>query len=217
MRYQAVLFDFDGTLVDSEALHYESWMTVLAQDNIHYTELEFCDEFSGVPTLKAAQTLKLRHQLQPSPQALCDHKNRIFVARAATVFPKLMPYAKQILELTAKQVPIALVTGSSKAEALPVLDHYQLLGLFSVIICKDDVTQPKPHPEPYNKALSALNIAPHQAVAIEDTYTGLTSAKEAGVTAVVVPNAHSSKQDFIHADHLFTDLEAVFKWLSASE
>ncbi|ASD66093.1 HAD family hydrolase [Pseudoalteromonas piscicida] len=213
MRFQAVLFDFDGTLVDSEALHYQSWMKVLAPYQIDYTEHDFCDEFSGVPTLEAARILKERHQLASSARDLCDEKNVVFVSTAAEVLPRLMYFATQVVELTSKRCPIALVTGSSRAEALPVLRHYQLLELFSVIVCKDDVEQPKPHPEPYRKALAALDIAPHEAVAIEDTCTGLTSAKEAGLTAVVVPNMHSNKQDLSLADHSFTDLEAVFQWL----
>ena len=63
MRFQAVLFDFDGTLVDSEALHYQSWMQVLAPLEISYSEQAFCHEFSGIPTLEAANILKQRHQL----------------------------------------------------------------------------------------------------------------------------------------------------------
>lgn len=67
MRFQAVLFDFDGTLVDSEALHYQSWMKVLAPYQITYTEHDFCDEFSGVPTLKAAHILKENTNLRLRP------------------------------------------------------------------------------------------------------------------------------------------------------
>ncbi|PCK32094.1 HAD family hydrolase [Pseudoalteromonas piscicida] len=213
MRFQAVLFDFDGTLVDSEALHYQSWMEVLAPFHIDYTEHEFCDEFSGVPTLEAARILKQRHQLTSSPSALCEQKNQIFVASAASVFPRLMHFASEVVEQTAKQCPIALVTGSSRAEAIPVLKHYKLYALFSVIVCKDDVTKPKPHPEPYLQALNALEVAPHNAVAIEDTFTGLTSAKAAGLTALAVPNTHSKKQDLNIADQTFTDLESTYTWL----
>ncbi|WP_419147711.1 HAD family hydrolase [Pseudoalteromonas 'SMAR'] len=213
MRFQAVLFDFDGTLVDSEALHYQSWMQVLAPLGVSYTEQAFCHEFSGIPTLEAANILKQRHQLAPSAASLCDDKNAHFVAVVSEVAPTLMPFAQTVVEQSAKQMPIALVTGSSRAEAIPALVSHDLLPLFDVVICKDDVEQPKPHPEPYLQALAQLGVAASQAVAIEDSHTGLQSAKSAGLCAVAIPNSHSQVQDLSIADQQFNNLAAFYQWL----
>ncbi|QPB85168.1 HAD-IA family hydrolase [Pseudoalteromonas rubra] len=199
MSLKAILFDFDGTLVDSEALHYHSWLRVLAPFGVEYSELAFCDEFSGVPTLKTAEILLERHKLSSTAQALCDDKNRFFVDTAATMQPKLMPYADEILSYASAHCKLALVTGSTRAEAIPVLNHYGLAHFFECIVTKDDVVQPKPHPEPYLQALSALQIEPENAIALEDSTTGLSSGSAAGLQVMVIPNEHSAKQDFSQA------------------
>ncbi|CAH9059577.1 Phosphorylated carbohydrates phosphatase [Pseudoalteromonas holothuriae] len=211
MSLQAILFDFDGTLVDSEVLHYQSWMQVLAPWNIHYDELSFCDEFSGVPSLQAADILNQRHGLNRQPEALTEQKNRLFVDVAATLSPKLMPFAKEILAQASKQFTLALVTGSTRAEALPVLAHYQLDKLFQYIVCKDDVANAKPHPEPYSKALTHLSLTASQALAIEDTQTGLASATSAGLKTIVVPNHHSKQQDLSKATYQVQNLQAAWQ------
>ena len=73
MEKRALLIDFDGTLVDSEVVHYDSWQHVLSPFDIHYTEQAFCIEFAGVPTLQAATVIKKRHNLDVSAQWLCEH------------------------------------------------------------------------------------------------------------------------------------------------
>ncbi|WP_440055216.1 HAD family hydrolase [Pseudoalteromonas sp. T1lg65] len=213
MSIKAVLFDFDGTLVDSETLHYESWKQVLEPYRVHYDEATFCDEFSGVPTLQAAAILNQRHGLQRSAEDLCTEKNDLFVKTAASLKPKLMPFAKDIVELAAQQYRLALVTGSSRAEALPVLEYYGLTDYFQVIVTKDDVENPKPHPEPYLRALSLLELPSQEGIAIEDTSTGLQSAKGAGLRAVAVPNLHSKKQNFTLADICAQDLVGALQWI----
>lgn len=214
MDIKALLFDFDGTLVNSEALHYRSWLKVLAPFGVSYSESAFCDEFSGVPTLHSAAVLKARHNIKQSAASLADSKNRYFVDTAATSIPSLMPFAQEILLLASKEFQLALVTGSTRAEALPVLHHYDLLKYFAVVVCKDDITRPKPHPEPYTHALSLIEKSPQQAVAIEDTYTGLCSACAAGVQTILVPNAHSKDQDATGASAIAQDLKVAWQHIT---
>ncbi|WP_338053291.1 MULTISPECIES: HAD family hydrolase [Pseudoalteromonas] len=211
MSLQAILFDFDGTLVDSEALHYQSWMRVLEPWRVSYDELSFCSEFSGVPTLQAADTLNQRHGLSVHAEALTYQKNQFFVEVARTVQPKLMPYAQEVLHQASEHFTLALVTGSTRAEALPVLEFYKLDRLFKYFICKDDVVHAKPHPEPYCKALIQLSLKANQAVAIEDTYTGLSSARGAGLRTIVVPNHHSKQQDFSRASFQADNLQVAWR------
>ncbi|MCF6440196.1 HAD family phosphatase [Pseudoalteromonas luteoviolacea] len=211
MGLQAILFDFDGTLVDSETLHYTSWCKVLSPFNIFISESEFCDEFSGVPTVKTGHILQQRYNLPYSGDELATLKNTQFVETAATEKPKLMPHAMDVLSLCAQHYKLALVTGSTRAEAFPVLTHYQLREFFDYIVCKDDVTNPKPHPEPYCLAMAKLNISAQEAIAVEDSQTGLASATAAGVKTVVISHLHSAGQDFTKAAWRSDSLEAMWQ------
>ncbi|MBQ4848929.1 HAD family phosphatase [Pseudoalteromonas sp. MMG012] len=206
MDIKVILFDFDGTLVDSEALHYHSWMKVLAPFDINYSELEFCREFSGIPTLNSAEVLKKKHCLAPSSTFLAAQKNRLFVETADEIKPTLMAYAEEVLKLASDKFQLALVTGSTRSEALPVLEHYDLLKYFNAIVCKDDISYPKPHPEPYLHALTLTEQLAKQAIAIEDTSTGLSSAYAAQLRTIVVPNKHSQAQKFDKATYVEKDL-----------
>ncbi|CCQ09806.1 putative enzymatic protein [Pseudoalteromonas luteoviolacea B = ATCC 29581] len=206
MDVKAILFDFDGTLVDSEVLHYVSWMKVLEPYKVTYTELLFCDEFSGVPSLESAEILRQRHHLPFDAKTLTDLKNSYFVETAKRQAPTLMPGVLEVLSQLSDRFDLALVTGSSQAEAFPVLHYYGIDQFFKAIVTKDDVSAPKPAPEPYQMALTLLNCEAHHAVAVEDSATGLTSARDANVHCVVIPHQHSLNQDFSRANANLTNL-----------
>ncbi|GMM86112.1 HAD family hydrolase [Pseudoalteromonas sp. MTN2-4] len=213
MEKRALLIDFDGTLVDSEVVHYDSWQHVLSPFDIHYTEQAFCLEFAGVPTLQAATVIKKRHNLDVSAQWLCEQKNQQFVLTSEQVKPRLLAGVKVFLNAAKQQFTLVLVTGSTRNEAIPVLAHYGLLDLFSATICKDDVINPKPDPEPYLKALKLLSIKPQEAFALEDSTTGLQSATAAGVQTVVIPHEYSKSQDHSKASYIANDIIEAWEYI----
>ncbi|MCF2857872.1 HAD family phosphatase [Pseudoalteromonas sp. SMS1] len=217
MEIQALLFDFDGTLVDSETLHYLSWCEVLKPFQVFIDELTFCNEFSGVPTVKTGHILQQRYSLPETANVLAQKKNLQFIETAKSHKPILMPHARDVLARCATRFKLALVTGSTRAEAIPVLLHYDLLELFDSVVCKDDVQHPKPHAEPYLKALNDLNINAQQAIALEDSHTGLTSAVDAEVRTIVIPHQHSQQQDFSKATWLCANLEAAYEVITAND
>lgn len=217
MSLLAVYFDLDGTLVDSEHLHAVSWNKVLADYGLSFSEDEFCQQYAGRPTLEAAKTLVSEHNLAISPEALASRKHDVFADISETQLPDLLPAAKSLLAWC-KEVglKVALVTGSAKAEASAILSGHDLTPFFDVIFTRDDVLQPKPHPEPYQKAISTFALTAQSGIAIEDTVTGSISAKAAGLFTVVVPNKYSLSADFSHVDQRCQDLTAV-KALIASK
>ena len=202
MTLEAVYFDLDGTLVDSEHLHAVSWNKVLQDYNVQYSEDEFCMAFAGKPTLEAANVIVNTHKLKVSPSQLAEQKHQVFAAVSQQALPRLLPGASEILEWCKQQgLKLALVTGSAKAEAHSILNGHQLYNFFDVIFTRDDVVAPKPHPEPYLSAISALNSNACEGVAIEDTVTGSTSAVEAGLSTIVVSSQYSKEHDFSHVQH----------------
>ncbi len=207
----------DGTLVDSESVHFKIWNTILAPYGVQYDEATFCKRFSGRPTFEAAQEVVTNYQLSISPEQLTDEKYAAFNRIVSSHLPAYMPYAKEVLEqVKASGLKMALVTGSARSEAYPILKGYGIFDWFDCVITKDDVINPKPAGDPYLLALEQLKINAQQAVAVEDTFTGVTAASNAQVAAYAVPNHYTLEHDFSKAAGIFSDLNEFLKWLKVN-
>jgi HAD superfamily hydrolase (TIGR01509 family) len=182
----AVLWDMDGTLVDTEpdwiAAEYElveeyggTWSDEHALNLVGNDLLEsgrYISEHSGIP-LEPAEIV----------EQLLD---RVVVRMTASV--PWRPGARELLsELRAAGVRCGLVTMSYERFVVPILDELPE-DTFEVVVTGDRVSPGKPHPEPYLKAAAALGVDPAQTLAIEDSNTGARSAESAGCTVLVVEN-----------------------------
>lgn len=178
---QAVLFDMDGTLVDTERLWWEAVEEVAGRP---LTEADR-PEVLGRPVEHTAHWLAATTG-RPAP-GLAEALHREFADRVrADIVPR--PGALALLDALAREgVPTALVTASPRAVADTVLDA---LGAsrFAVTVTADDTEHTKPAPDPYLAACHALGVGPAACVAVEDTETGVTSAEAAGCTVLAVPS-----------------------------
>lgn len=216
MSIEAVLFDMDGTLVDSESVHYICWSQLLAPFGVRYDEDDFCQRFSGRPTIDAAKEIKQTHNLSVSSRYLADEKYRLFSKFVQTNLPPLMPYAADILFAVKEQgLKMALVTGSARHEAEPILKGLGFYDLFDTVVTKDDVTNPKPAGDPYLLALKNIKVAAKNAIAVEDTYTGVTAANNAALAVVAIANKHTEQHDFSKATQQMDNLEEFWQWLQS--
>lgn len=216
MSIEAVLFDMDGTLVDSESVHYICWSQLLAPFGVRYNEDDFCQRFSGRPTIDAAKEIKQTHNLSVSSRYLADEKYRLFSKFVKTNLPPLMPYAADILFAVKEQgLKMALVTGSARHEAEPILKGLGFYDLFDTVVTKDDVTNPKPAGDPYLLALKNIKVAAKNAIAVEDTFTGVTAANNAALAVVAIANKHTEQHDFSKATQQMDNLEEFWQWLQS--
>jgi len=207
MSLNAVLFDMDGTLVDSESMHFVCWSQLLKPYGVSYLENDFCQRFSGRPTLEAAIEIKQEHNLSVSAQFLADEKYRLFGEYVKSNLPPIMPFAEQTLKAVKRSgLKMALVTGSASAEAMPILKGLGFYELFDTVVTKDDVINPKPAGDPYLLALKNINEAAENAIAVEDTYTGVTAASNASLDVVAIANSHTRDHDFSQATDKMSDL-----------
>ncbi|MFA6575730.1 MAG: HAD family phosphatase [Nocardioides sp.] len=183
---KAVLWDMDGTLVDTEPY----WIEVeyeLADEYGGTWSREHAMELVGNDLLTSGVYIREHMGIDLPPEEIVERLLDGVVARVDREVP-WCPGARELLvALREADVPLALVTMSYARFVAPILHHLPP-KTFTVIVTGDQVTNGKPHPEPYLTAAAALGVEPEDCVAIEDSNTGTTSAEAAGCQVLVVPN-----------------------------
>lgn len=182
----AVLWDMDGTLVDTEPYWAEAEFALVREHGGHWST-EHALALVGSDLLASGRYIARHGGVDLPPERIVDRLLDHVVTRVAQE-PAWRPGGLRLLsQLKAAGVPCALVTMSYRRLARAVVDQLPPES-FEVVVTGDEVTHGKPHPEPYLLAARRLGVAPEACVAIEDSPTGLASAQAAGVTAFAVPH-----------------------------
>lgn len=203
---KAIIFDFDGTILDTETPDFHSWRSIYQE---HGSELEqeiWCqvvgttwDAFNPIDHLET----KIGREVDRD--ALKELHRVKFHAMVKEQVP--LPGVESVLA-AAKDMRLKLAVASSSGRPW-VQGHLERLGLlpyFSVLKTAEDVERVKPDPALYTLALEALEIAPHESVAFEDSVNGVIAAKAAGIRCVAIPNSVTKNLDFAHADEVWDSL-----------
>ena len=179
--FDALIFDCDGTLVDSMPLHYRAWVETLNRYKVPFPEPRFYG-LGGQPTLTIATLLGEEHGVEWDPQVVSTEKELAFRALAGAVKPieAVVAIARQYRG----KKPMAVATGSMGALARHELEAIGVLDWFSAFVAAEDVKNPKPAPDAFLEAARRLEVSPERCVAFEDSVLGLASIRAAGMTAV---------------------------------
>lgn len=199
---QAVVFDFDGVIANSEPLHLTAFQQVLAEDGIELSPAEYYARYLGYDDVGLFQELAKDRGISVSAErvnALVARKGQRMheLLRSGTV---LFPGAIDLIRAAAAVVPIAIASGAMRHEIDEVIDAAGVSDLFSTVVAAGDTPQSKPSPAPYRLALERLretsgrNIEARRAVAIEDSKWGLESAQGAGLRLVGVTNSYPAHE-----------------------
>jgi HAD superfamily hydrolase (TIGR01509 family) len=183
---EAVLFDMDGLLVDTEPLWFETEAEVMARLGAPWTKADQERLLGG--SMEHTVGYLLSKATRPAPPAeVARWMMDGMLRRAAAGRVIIRPGARELLaEVAAAGLPYALVTGSQREFTDAVTASTGLT--FTVTVTGDDVTRPKPDPEPYLLAAKLLDAAPERCVALEDSPSGVASATGAGCLVVAVPS-----------------------------
>jgi len=186
MRPAAVLWDMDGTLVDTEPYWIECEHELVAEFGGSWTS-DDAHSIVGFDLLDAAVILRDRGGVRLQPPEIVERLLDGVIERAARELPWRPGAARLLAECVAASVPCALVTMSWRRLADAVMAAAPA-GSFAASITGDEVTNGKPDPEPYRAAANALGVDAARCVAIEDSPTGVASALAAGCATLGVPH-----------------------------
>jgi beta-phosphoglucomutase len=193
---QGIVFDFDGTLFNSEPIHFEAYQVALKPFGLKMTFAEYEKDFLGFEDSKFFLGFFKKHGQEVLAQremgALLKSKAKAFLERASQV--KACPEALEFVQKCSEFYPLAICSGAYKEDINAVLnstpERRELKKLFKAIITSSDTQNPKPDPEGYRLALSHLNLNPENALAFEDSLTGLRAAKGAGIKVIALTHSH---------------------------
>ncbi|HEX7349557.1 HAD family phosphatase [Brachybacterium sp.] len=180
---QAVVFDCDGLLLDTESVWQRTEDLVVARHGARLLEGD-ADLLHG-STIEVAAELIARRSGHDEQEVLAD-LHREFDRELATGI-RTMPGAAEILELTGQKVPLGCASNSWLSSLEEKLERGGMREHFAVLEASDTVERPKPFPDMYAAAARALGAAPEQVLALEDSGTGAQAAREAGLRLIAVP------------------------------
>ena len=206
MRTTALIFDFDGLLMDTESTVLASWQYEWRQYQLELAADGFFPDHGGDVTEHRYD--KLAAAVGPDYDRTASHARRIAhrdgLNAALDLAPGIGAWLDQADELGLR---LAVASSSPRAWVTRLLGQVGQLDRFATVVCGDEVEQVKPDPGVYLLALDQLGVEPEQAVAFEDSPHGVAAAKAAGLRCVAVPNPHADPARFGAADVLLTSAE----------
>lgn len=199
---QAIVFDFDGVIANSEPLHLRAYQLALAEEGVELARAEYFSHYLGYDDVGMIEALARDRGI-----AMSDRRITALVARKTARLQELMhpdavlfPGAQAFVREAAGRVPVAIASGAQHHEIVEILAAAGLDSLFAAIVAAGDTPQSKPSPAPYLLAFERLQASagggldPRRCVAIEDSRWGLESAQKAGLRCVGVTNSYTADE-----------------------
>ena len=183
-KFEAYLFDCDGTIVDSMPLHYRAWKKALGEWGCEFSERLFYD-WGGLPVAEVISTLNRQQGLQMPVDKVEHRKESLYYE----LLPQLqaVPEVLEQIEARQGQIPFGVVSGSRRESVVASLTVVNLLNRFQTLVCAGEYQKSKPDPEAFLMAAEHLQVKPEACLVFEDTEMGIQAARAGGMSWVKVP------------------------------
>ena len=213
---QAIIFDFDGVIADSEPLHFRAFQQALAEDGLELAPKEYYARYLGYDDVGMFQAFGEDRGLPMDAARVKElvvrkgMKLQAMMSAGSVLFPG----AADFVRAAAQAVPIAIASGALRHEIVEIIEAAGVSELFAAIVASGDTPESKPSPEPYRLAFERLRettgtaLDPRRCVAIEDSRWGLESARGAGLRCVGVTNSYSA-DELTGAELVVSGLQAL--------
>jgi HAD superfamily hydrolase (TIGR01509 family) len=206
---KAIIFDFDGTIVDTEQSELAAWQHIYAEHELNLphelwkhrigTAPENFDPFKHLQTLLPAKLER---------QTILQRRREKYLELVAVLTP--LPGVLNWIEAAHRlKIRMCIATASRRVPVIGFLEQLGFSHYFETVISRDDVTHIKPHPEAYLTALTSMGLTAADAIAIEDSPNGATAAIAAGLRTIIVPSSATAGMPFPKAYRLLASLEEI--------
>ncbi len=215
----AIIFDFDGVIIDAEPLHLKAFQLTLREEGINLTAKDYYDKYLALDD-KTCLAMVLKDNSINFDRVLIDalilRKSRYydkFIRENLVIFPGVVDFIRK----TYGKYALAIGSGALRNEIEFILEYAGIRRQFEIIVCADDVENCKPNPEVFMKALERINkhdstksriIYPYECLVIEDSIAGIKAAHYAGMKCLAVTNSYPSEK-LSEADMIVRSLEEV--------
>jgi HAD superfamily hydrolase (TIGR01509 family) len=212
-KMEAVVFDLDATLMDTEDNWYLADKKMMAEYGVDFTE-KMKEQFIGVSIDDMLDDLMEQHQLNVDKSELYEKKNRYYLDIAldnTVMFPEI---EKVFYQLVDKKIPLAIASGTALHVIEEMFQRMDLRKYFQFILSAEQVPNGKPAPDIYLEAAERLAVDPEKILVFEDSVHGVESAKKAGLFCVAIPFPAGSvlKKNYFQADIIFEKGMEELNW-----
>lgn len=182
-RYDGLIFDMDGTILNTEPTHIKAWREVLGRYDMHFDETSVV-ALNGSPTWRIAQHIIEQNSAKLDPYGLAQEKT-VLVKNMLFDTVQPLPLIDVVKQWFGRR-PMAVGTGSESTMAEALLAHLGLRHYFTAVVAVDHIQHPKPAPDTFLRCAELMGVSPTKCVVFEDADFGIQAAHKAGMDAVDV-------------------------------
>jgi HAD superfamily hydrolase (TIGR01509 family) len=206
MNLDAVIFDLDGLLADTERLHCQAYQDILRQYGVEVSDDQYAEHW--IRAGKGVTDWAREHGLTLDIPLIRQQKSQRYLELVeSSVQP--MEGALEVLQRLSGKIPLALASASYQHWVTCVLRCLRMTSYFEVIASGDHIARSKPAPDIFLYAAQQLGVAPAHCVVLEDAEKGILAAHRAGMKSIAVPNRHTRHNNFSLATGVVTSLREV--------